>query len=377
MKRLLFFLFLTPFLHATAQDLTGIWRGTFYTSQYEMLFGSANKYEVQIDNSGRALKGVTYSYQNTRFYGKASLIGMWTPGTKNLIFKEDNLMEYKMSDGGGEDQVSMFTCYLEYRKEGDKEILEGNYTSQLYRSHKDGGNGKIYLERVVNSDFKKEDFVIKKEKKDSAKVAKPIVKPQPTTTQNTKPQSPTTASTKPPVKKTTPTVKPKQDVVKSTLPKKPATPQAPIISQKDKTPDVPKVDPPKVVAKPIEVPKVKNERQNDLVKTILTSANEIEISLYDNGEIDGDTISVFLNGRQIAAHKGLSTRPITLKIKIDESNPDQELTMVAENLGSIPPNTALMVVTAGDQRYDLRISSSNQNNAVVRFKYQAPGTANK
>ena len=393
MKRLIVFL-LFPFLHAQAQNLTGIWRGTFYSSRMDMIYGSNNKYEVQIDNAERGLKGVTYSYQNTTFYGKASLIGMWTPSTKNLIFKEDKLLEYKMSSDDG--AVFMFTCYLEYRKEGDKEILEGNYTSQHFKTGADGGSGKIYLEKVTTSDFKKEDFIIKKEKEeqkpvDTPKVTKPVVKPAPIAKKpvtkpaliakkpvakpaivakkpapKPTPKQPQVAIAKPPVKKPVPVVKPKPDVVKITPNPKLETPKNNV------KPDVVKTDPPKKLqVKPVELPPVLKQRQNDLVRTILTSANEIEVNLYDNGEIDGDTISVFLNGRLIASHKGLSTKPITLKIKIDEENSEQEITMVADNLGSIPPNTALMIVNAGDKRYDIRISSSNENNAVVRFKYQS------
>jgi hypothetical protein len=41
--------------------------------------------------------------------------------------------------------------------------------------------------------------------------------------------------------------------------------------------------------------------------------------------------------------------------------------MVAENLGSIPPNTSLMIVTAGTKRYEVFISSSEQKNAKVVF----------
>lgn len=350
------------------------------------MYGSNNKYEVQIDNAERALKGVTYSYQNTTFYGKASLIGMWTPSTKNLIFKEEKLLEYKMSnDDGG---VYMFTCYLDYRKEGDKEILEGSYTSHHFKTGLDGGSGKIYLEKVATSDFKKEEFIIKKEKEeqkklDTPKTANPVTKPsviakKPATKPNTVARKPVTKPKTEVAKATPPATKPKPEVVKVTPPATKPKPEVVRATPKLETPknevkpEVVKADPPKrIQVKPVELPTVLKERQNDLVRTILTASNEIEVSLYDNGEIDGDTISVFLNGRLIAARKGLSTKPITLKIKIDEENPDQEITMVAENLGSIPPNTALMIVNAGDKRYDLRISSSNQNNAVVRFKYQA------
>ncbi|MEO7309511.1 MAG: hypothetical protein ABIX01_03875 [Chitinophagaceae bacterium] len=380
MKKLLLLLLL-PALHASAQDLTGVWRGTFYSTKLESMFGSDNKYEVQIDNSGRACKGITYSYQNTAFYGKASLVGMWQPSSKNLIFQEDKLLEYKMEGDPGNDNVYMFTCYLEYRREGNREILEGDYTSMHYKTKKDGGSGKVYLEKVINSDFKKEDFVIKKEKAKEKEKEKEVKKdPPPIAVQPDTAKKVTDAplkkqpqviaknipKTKPPVivtrkKPVTVTPPPKRDVVIVPPPKKE------IIKE-----DIVKSEPVKKVEpiKPAELPKLFKERKNELVQTILTPGPEILIELYDNGEIDGDTISVFQNGKQIAYRKGLSTLPITLRIKIDEDNPDQEITMVAENLGSIPPNTALMIVKSGGNRYDLRISSSEQNNAVVRFRYK-------
>jgi len=39
--------------------------------------------------------------------------------------------------------------------------------------------------------------------------------------------------------------------------------------------------------------------------------------------------------------------------------------MVANNLGSIPPNTSIMIITANNKRYEVFISSSEQENAKV------------
>jgi hypothetical protein len=44
--------------------------------------------------------------------------------------------------------------------------------------------------------------------------------------------------------------------------------------------------------------------------------------------------------------------------------------MYADNLGTIPPNTALMVVTAGAQKLDVYLSSTEQKSAAVRFVYK-------
>ena len=109
-------------------------------------------------------------------------------------------------------------------------------------------------------------------------------------------------------------------------------------------------------------------RSNALVKKIEMRAGEIKIDLYDNGEIDGDTVSIYHNNRLLASRKKLSEKPITFRISVNDAAPHHEFVMVAENLGSIPPNTSLMIVTAGDIRHEVFISSTKQKNAKVVFE---------
>jgi hypothetical protein len=42
--------------------------------------------------------------------------------------------------------------------------------------------------------------------------------------------------------------------------------------------------------------------------------------------------------------------------------------MFANNLGAIPPNTALMLIYDGKKRYEVRLSSSLEKNAAVNIK---------
>ncbi len=119
----------------------------------------------------------------------------------------------------------------------------------------------------------------------------------------------------------------------------------------------------------IPVPEVIKLRSNPLIKTINTSTQDVKIELYDNGEIDGDTITVYDNNQIIAWKKGLTDKPVTLNIKADPSTPTHEFVMVADNLGAIPPNTALMIITTGGKRYQLFISSDKQKNAKVIVQY--------
>ncbi len=117
------------------------------------------------------------------------------------------------------------------------------------------------------------------------------------------------------------------------------------------------------------VPRELRTRTNELVKTIYTNSKEITVNLYDNGTIDNDTISVYLNNALVINKQRLTEKPISFKFTLDEDEDEHEVVMVAENLGEIPPNTSLMVVRAGDKRYEVRITSTEQKNAVVVFKF--------
>ncbi len=112
-------------------------------------------------------------------------------------------------------------------------------------------------------------------------------------------------------------------------------------------------------------PPVLATRANPLVKQIETEAGEIRLDLYDNGEIDGDTVSIYHNNALLVARARLSQKPISFRIAVDAAHPHHELIMVANNLGSIPPNTSLMIVTAGTKRYEVFISSTEQKNGKV------------
>ena len=113
-------------------------------------------------------------------------------------------------------------------------------------------------------------------------------------------------------------------------------------------------------------------RSNELVREIKVDTGTIRLDFYDNGQIDGDTISVFVDKQAVLSMKRLTEKPATVSIMIDLKKREHEVVMVAENLGSIPPNTALMLVTAGTKRYQLYLTSTEQKNAMVRFIYEKP-----
>lgn len=394
----LFFLLLISF-STNAQQLTGIWRGYFSSStgMYREGFKEETyKYEIQLDQqANNSVKGVTYSYKSTVFYGKAELNGIYTPTSKSLIIKEIRLVDLKIGD---KSEPCLMTCYLDYTKIGKLEVLEGSFISTNVKDKADCGSGKVYLERVPASDFKKEDFLLKTKPGKSAQTLSkladkktvtpknaaktpPVARPNPTVKNNVtkKVPAPRIPPVQAPVKK--PAAKPTETTAKKSLPQK-STPSktSPAVSPRptDRVPEqLVKSKPAEAVPTPRQeeqehkapIPKVLIERENRLVRTITTSEENIQINIFDNGTIDNDTISLYHNNTLMISNAKLDIRPLTLKIKCSKTDNRHELVMVAENLGEIPPNSAMMVITAGKERYEVFLASDEQRNAKVVINY--------
>ena len=109
------------------------------------------------------------------------------------------------------------------------------------------------------------------------------------------------------------------------------------------------------------------KRNNQLVKQIVVEHDSIGVTLYDNGDIDGDSVTLIYNNKIITTHQRLSDKPVSFMLKVEPGISRNELVMYAENLGSIPPNTALMIITDGKNRYEVNISSTKNSNGVVAF----------
>jgi hypothetical protein len=110
------------------------------------------------------------------------------------------------------------------------------------------------------------------------------------------------------------------------------------------------------------------KRKAVLNRELLVESDSVRLSFYDNGEIDGDSISVFVNNELVLSHQGLEAKAFNIYLHLDSTRDLNEISMFAENLGTIPPNTALMVVTDGKNRYEVFLSSSLTENATVELR---------
>ena len=168
-------------------------------------------------------------------------------------------------------------------------------------------------------------------------------------------------------KPTSPSAPSKKDTVRIANPKKPQVPIPPTSIDtvriiKPKKPEIPDSSVSKI--------KTMEARKNSEQSRVVIHSKNLNLKLYDNGVVDGDIISVFYNGKLLVSNQRLSEKAIELNITLDEKAKTHEITLFAENLGDIPPNTALIIVTAGKQRFELRSKASLEENAVLVFQYE-------
>lgn len=108
------------------------------------------------------------------------------------------------------------------------------------------------------------------------------------------------------------------------------------------------------------------ERKIQKISEIFFTSDSLLLSFYDNGTVDGDTISMVLNGKTIAEKIKLTTNAfrITIPTRINQSD-SLMLVMQAESLGLIPPNTGLLIIQDGPTRHEIRFEGDMQKSSAV------------
>jgi len=263
----------------------------------------------------------------------------------------------------GNFEACLMSNFLNYRVVRGYEILEGSYTATNELSGKDCGGGKVYLEKfkplqtwvTTKKIADKKVEIVKVENKITATTTKPAKVPAKNDSlkNNKKTGAQTLAAT------ATTTTEKKQDTL--------------VAEVKYKTEE-------RKIATAEEIEKIKKNklkvlpwvlvgRENKLVKTITTNNTKISFDLYDNGTIDNDTIMIFDNYDLIVDKKRLSYKAIHVEFEFSEANNEHEVIIVAHNMGTVPPNTALLVLKDGNKRQEYFITSTDKMNAKLLIQY--------
>jgi hypothetical protein len=333
---------------ANAQPITGFWKGKI----------DRKNVELKIIKNGDSLTGTSYYYESLNSYRRYSIKGYFDDRDNSVVWWDDQLIEKKgkgmLSPTASRPYLSTadFNC-----PGGTKMYLNGR---AALKEKEEQDKGPVDLEKYSTPTFSDEwDFVIENytvgtnDPELIERIDKMVFnKPQP-------------LETAPPEKKTgkpsskelaiQPKAKPLPDPVKKE-------------SQVKKMP----LQEPSVAAVPLSNLQKFTNRRKVVLKEIPVSSDSIELRFYDNAEVDGDSIAIFLNNRLLYEHVRLSDKAYTIMLPVGGLQDSNELVMVAENLGSIPPNTSLMVAMVDGQRYETRLESTEQTSAAIRFIRKPP-----
>lgn len=96
--------------------------------------------------------------------------------------------------------------------------------------------------------------------------------------------------------------------------------------------------------------------------------DSLVLTLYDNGYVDGDTVTVVMNGNIIFSKQMLTEKANSKTIYIPKDLDSVKLIMYAESLGEIPPNTGLLIVMDGEKRFEVRFSADLKTNAAIMLR---------
>jgi hypothetical protein len=108
-------------------------------------------------------------------------------------------------------------------------------------------------------------------------------------------------------------------------------------------------------------------------ETIYFKSDSLSIALYDNGEVDGDTVSVIINDEMFIDKQGLKSSAFRKTFYVPQQDNDSLLVVLyAENLGKYPPNTGLLQIKDGEEIFYVRFKADLDRNAaiVLRRKYK-------
>jgi hypothetical protein len=110
-----------------------------------------------------------------------------------------------------------------------------------------------------------------------------------------------------------------------------------------------------------------NGRKCDIQKTVTLSSDQVSILVWDKGIVDGDRISLYLNGEIILSDFTVSKKKKELTLHLNPGS--NYLVLHALNLGKIPPNTAAIQIEDGGRKKNITLNSNMRRSGVLEIIY--------
>lgn len=121
------------------------------------------------------------------------------------------------------------------------------------------------------------------------------------------------------------------------------------------------------ITPPIQISNLRKieQREINLLNTFRFAEDSVMIKIYDNGVIDGDVISLIINGSIIFDKVRLTASPLTYALKSNNTSQFQ-IECYADNLGEIPPNTGLITISSATKTSEVLFSSDLKKSAAIK-----------
>ncbi len=378
-KRLgLLFCILFP-LQIFAQDITGLWKGVVYNDTTQKTL----RYEIAISQKGKKLTGYSYTFfiYEDKVYQGLKKVKIKKVDDK-IIIEDDGLIahNYPIPPNKNVRQLNVLTLSIEdsvMRMTGpfttnrtkDYHVLTGNVEVKRRNDFYKQSALIPHLEELGLA--KNLSFIQGEEEKINTLAA----------LQNTAIDIANNNSKKETITTTINANKAPDVVINDFEASTPITAmdkKVVVVEKKETEKSAPKIST-ITKKKPIAIttPTIKSNilpaadlanRKVEIIQSVYFKSDSLEITLYDNGEVDGDTVSVIMNGNIIMPKVGLSTNAVRKKISTANTGDSIQLIMYAETLGSLPPNTGLLIVYDGSERYEIRFSGDMQKSSAIVFR---------
>ncbi len=143
--------------------------------------------------------------------------------------------------------------------------------------------------------------------------------------------------------------------------------EQPIMDQNENALTPAKLDEP-IPAKPAEIGQYekKSQRNVDVERVLEVKSKTVRIRVWDNGTVDGDVLSLFLNGDLIIKNYRVTRQKYETIVKLDK--PTNFIILHALNVGSISPNTVAVSVDDGFGEQVVIISSNLKNSGAIMVR---------
>ena len=113
-------------------------------------------------------------------------------------------------------------------------------------------------------------------------------------------------------------------------------------------------------------------RNTQLAAPIIMNVQKkvLDIEIKDYLKEDNDTVSIYLNRKEILPNFSVKKKGMKFKLHLDKNLELNELIIVAENLGKVPPNTSQLIIFDGINTHNLLIESDLQKSAALYLRYK-------